>query len=242
MLLRLAVAASCAVLAGGFGPALPARQSREGPAPVAAMAARVGRRYAGLVLGGVWLRPEQGAAFTGWKAPDPTILADFDPPRDSLTDAALASGFASGEIAPGYEREAATRKQQLFAAFRKSLPARGATVVEVGLGAFPNAELYAPLVEACIIGVDPNDSNGWHAQLFARRAGFQSNGNTLQVVHGVCEALPVGGTMVCDLQSSSLGSLDARPLNENNPLHFPSTHGTSPLHPRHFPPTHGTSL
>ena len=79
-------------------------------------------------------------------------------------------------------------------------------MVEVGVGSFPNAELYSPLVEACIIGVDPNDSNGWHAQRLAQRAGFPSNGNTLQIVHGVCEALPVGESMVCDLQSTRLGA------------------------------------
>ena len=64
-------------------------------------------------------------------------------------------------------------------------------MLEVGLGAFPNAAFYSSLFEACIIGLDPNDKNEFYAQASARRAGFSNNSNALRVVHGVCEALPV---------------------------------------------------
>lgn len=55
---------------------------------------KIGRRRVGLVFGisslGLWRR-EAEAAFQ-FRMPDPQIVAEFDPPRDSFTDAALASG------------------------------------------------------------------------------------------------------------------------------------------------------
>ena len=73
-----------------------------------------------------------------------------------FTCARVRAGFASGEVAPGYETEASGRKRRLFDGLFQSLP-RGAAVLEVGPGSLPNAAFYTSLRHADMIGVDPND-------------------------------------------------------------------------------------
>ena len=73
-----------------------------------------------------------------------------------FTWARVRAGFASGEIAPGYEGEARGRKRRLFDGVFQTLP-RGAAVLEVGPGSLPNAAFYTSLRHADVIGVDPND-------------------------------------------------------------------------------------
>lgn len=133
-----------------------------------------------------------GAAFERFAEPPAQLREQYDPPRDAASDVALAYGFASGEVAPGYEAEASGRKRRLFDGLFQSLP-RGAAVLEVGPGSLPNAAFYTSLRHADMIGVDPNDQMERYARASAERAGLLTPGagNRLRMVHGVAEALPV---------------------------------------------------
>jgi ubiquinone/menaquinone biosynthesis C-methylase UbiE len=71
------------------------------------------------------------------------------------------------------------------------------TIIEVGMGTFPNAPYYvqarreSALEGLDIISVDPNDSMFGYAKENAEKSGLLSLPNTsLRSVHGVAEALP----------------------------------------------------
>lgn len=104
----------------------------------------------------------------------------------------------------GYEAIARPYKTQLFEKLFNSListrnidDSRLMTIVEVGMGIFPNAEYYAmksaSSLNLNIIGVDPNDFMSKYAQDSAYRAGLLSPSSSISSignVHGVVESLP----------------------------------------------------
>lgn len=78
---------------------------------------------------------------------DATKSAAFDVSRDATRDALFAEGMSSGMT--GYEMAIADRKNKLFSqmlerlpGFDETNPSAEATIVEVGMGTFPNANLY----------------------------------------------------------------------------------------------------
>ena len=78
---------------------------------------------------------------------DPARSALFDVRRDATRDALFAEGMNTGMT--GYEMAIADRKRALFKRMLERLPrdeqGNGnveATVVEVGMGTFPNADAY----------------------------------------------------------------------------------------------------
>jgi len=135
----------------------------------------------------------------------------YDPPRNKFVDAGFARGMASGMV--DYERAVSERKRKLFSRLLQGLPRNGAVVVEVGMGAFPNA-LYLGSKSAPagmdIVGVDPNDSMEEYARAAAEKAGLArtERGCSLRVAHGVAEALPletgVADAAVCTLTLCSV--------------------------------------
>ena len=72
---------------------------------------------------------------------DPGLVSKYDLPRSDKQDYLFAKGMAQGM--KGYEQAVKDRKQRLFSEVFAQLP-KGveATVVEVGLGTFPNASYY----------------------------------------------------------------------------------------------------
>ena len=135
---------------------------------------------------------------------------------------AFAQGMAVGMA--DYERAAYPTKQKLFRALFASLPTAAVpdqqqqqqpTIVEIGIGSFPNALYYTPqLIDRDstgldIIGIDPNDRMEGYAQDNAKKAGLHTNPlNSLRVVHGVSEALPFDDhsvdAVVCSLTLCSV--------------------------------------
>ena len=85
------------------------------------------------------------------------------------------------------------------------------TIVEIGIGSFPNAPYYTPRLKGRggldIIGVDPNDRMENYARDNAARAGLGAT-SSLRVVHGVSEALPLASkscdAIVCSLTLCSV--------------------------------------
>ena len=72
---------------------------------------------------------------------DPARSALFDVRRDATRDALFAEGMNTGMT--GYEMAIADRKRALFKRMLERLPRdEEATVVEVGMGTFPNADAY----------------------------------------------------------------------------------------------------
>eukprot|EP00961_Rhodomonas_salina_P016237 218438-Rhodomonas_salina.5 len=67
-----------------------------------------------------------------------------------------------------YEEAAKAKKKELFKRFLSAMPRTGASIVEVGMGSFPNAPYFGLLKEAPrqmdILGVDPNDNMAGYAQ------------------------------------------------------------------------------
>jgi len=120
-------------------------------------------------------------------------LRQFDQPRDKEFDSRFAGGMSYGMR--DYEEAVATNKRKHFEQFFKALP-QGATIVEVGLGSFPNAPYFGM---ACapqgmdIVGLDPNDSMEQYARQNAEAAGIMNPAkkNSLRITHGVAEALPL---------------------------------------------------
>ena len=103
-------------------------------------------------------------------------------------------------------------KQRLFERmFTKLQDTAEPTVVEIGIGSFPNAPYYTPRLKGRggldIIGVDPNDRMESYARDNAARAGLGST-SSLRVVHGVSEALPLASkscdAVVCSLTLCSV--------------------------------------
>ena len=138
---------------------------------------------------------------------------------------AFAQGMAVGMA--DYERAAYPTKQKLFRALFASLPTTAVpdqqqqqqqqqpTIVEIGIGSFPNALYYTPQLTdrdstgLDIIGIDPNDRMEGYAQDNAKKAGLRTNPlNSLRVVHGVSEALPFDDhsvdAVVCSLTLCSV--------------------------------------
>lgn len=141
----------------------------------------------------------------------------YDLPRNQFVDAGFARGMAYGMA--DYERAQRKKKLQLFSQMFRSLPTSDAVVVEVGMGSFPNALYFGS--KACgapagmdIVGVDPNDSMEEFARDSAQRAGIlqPSKRNSVRVVHGVGEALPLASTsadaVVCTLTLCSVPDPD----------------------------------
>ncbi|KAK3237346.1 hypothetical protein CYMTET_52573 [Cymbomonas tetramitiformis] len=135
----------------------------------------------------------------------PDQVAKWDTRRDNKMDELFAKGMSTGMRS--YENAIAPRKAQLFSELLQGLP-DGATVVEVGIGTFPNAPFYnspgAPK-SLEVIGIDPNDSMEAYAQEEAKRAaGIEE----FRVYHGVAEALPVptgaADAIVCTLTLCSV--------------------------------------
>lgn len=126
----------------------------------------------------------------------------YDKPRNSYLDRFFAYSMSKGM--EGYEAIARPYKTQLFEKLFNSLIStrniddyRPMTIVEVGMGIFPNAEYYAmksaSSLSLNIIGVDPNDYMSKYAQDSAYRAGLLSSSSSISSirnVHGVAESLP----------------------------------------------------
>ena len=84
--------------------------------------------------------PNAALALAQITAPAPDQLKQYDLPRNALQDAAFAQGMASGM--GSYERAAFPTKQRLFERmFAKLQDTAEPTVVEIGIGSFPNAPL-----------------------------------------------------------------------------------------------------
>ena len=84
--------------------------------------------------------PNAALALAQITAPAPDQLKQYDLPRNALQDAAFAQGMASGM--GSYERAAFPTKQRLFEKmFAKLQDTAEPTVVEIGIGSFPNAPL-----------------------------------------------------------------------------------------------------
>ena len=126
----------------------------------------------------------------------PPATTEFDVQRPWLADVRKARD-AHARAQSRYEAALMPLKEELFAKLRAALPSRGASVVEVGVGSFVNAPLYmAPDAGAApasldLIGIDPNDQIAAYAWRSDRRARFTQRGNSLRIVHGVAEALPL---------------------------------------------------
>lgn len=163
----------------------------------------------------------------------------FDPQRNAQQDTLFAKGMNSGMT--GYEQAIASRKQELFSAVFAQLAASGvteATVVEVGMGTFPNANYYFdPAVAGTanrgyaldLVGIDPNDAMETYARdnlakaiggVGRARGGGESESSpstststSLRIAHGVAEALPLAtnsaDAVVCTLTLCSVLDPDA---------------------------------
>ena len=84
--------------------------------------------------------PNAALALAQITAPSQEQLKLYDLPRNALQDAAFAQGMASGM--GSYERAAFPTKQRLFEKmFAKLQDTAEPTVVEIGIGSFPNAPL-----------------------------------------------------------------------------------------------------
>ena len=132
----------------------------------------------------------------------PTTSNIYDRPRNANLDQFFANGMATEMV--GYEEKAKPYKQKLFNSLFASLSKEDntrPTILEVGMGTFPNAPYYAqgikdhPSLQGFdIISVDPNDYMHSYAIQSAEKSGLISSSTTskttLRNVHGVAEALP----------------------------------------------------
>eukprot|EP00933_Yihiella_yeosuensis_P044422 TRINITY_DN39541_c0_g1_i1.p1 TRINITY_DN39541_c0_g1~~TRINITY_DN39541_c0_g1_i1.p1 ORF type:complete len:283 (-),score=47.10 TRINITY_DN39541_c0_g1_i1:103-951(-) len=99
-------------------------------------------------------------------------LQQYDQPRDKQRDAGFAQGMATGMA--DYEQAVSKKKRPLFDRLLKALPRKDATIVEVGMGSFPNAAYFSAKntpEQMDIIGVDPNDSMEKFARESAKKVG-----------------------------------------------------------------------
>ena len=169
--------------------------------------------------------PRHATAFAALSAPPPADAARWDVPRDAAADGKFAEGMAFGMR--DYEAAVRLRKAALFRRLFAGLRP-GSTVVELGLGAFPNAPFYrAAPAGLDIVGVDPNDRMEPFARRVARDNGLLASSppgagvqlgatppstpppcHALRVVHGVGEALPLADrtadAVVCTLTLCSV--------------------------------------
>ena len=175
------------------------------------------RRELGAAIGAAsWsLNPFAAQALAAFKAPPAELLREFDLPRDAGKDAGFALGMAIGM--KGYESAVASKKEALFARMLRDLPSRpDAVVVELGMGAFPNAPYYAGArAPLDVVGVDPNDSMEGYAMRAA--SPLRAAGSSVRVAHGVGEAIPLpdasADAVVCTLTLCSVPS-PTRALSE----------------------------
>jgi len=143
-------------------------------------------------------------------APGQAALKKYDTPRNPVLDVAFARGMACGMVE--YERAQSQKKRQLFNKMLKGLPA-SPTVVEVGMGSFPNALYLKQLPpQTDLVGVDPNDSMEQYARENANKADLLRDGTSLRITHGVAEALPlesgIADAVVCTLTLCSVQDPD----------------------------------
>lgn len=146
--------------------------------------------------------PRAAIALAQLVKPDEEAIKEFDIKRDDFLDARFACGMATGM--GDYEEAASARKARLFRTIFSTLPRKDAVIAEVGMGSFPNAPYFSQTGAPAgmdIIGIDPNDKMENYARLNARKARLTGKPkltptgpaapNTLRVVHGVSEALPL---------------------------------------------------
>jgi len=168
---------------------------------------------------GACLLPDPADALAQLRTPPKEAVEAFDLPRNKFVDASFACGMFTGM--GEYEAEAAPKKAALFKQLLASLPRKDAVIAEVGIGSFPNAKFFTAREAPTgmdIIGIDPNDEMKNYALENARRAkitgkGGKGGGNTLRIVHGVSEALPLEDAscdaVLCTLTLCSVVSPEA---------------------------------
>lgn len=103
-----------------------------------------------------WCAPPAVLALTAVTPVDDPLAA----PRDAFRDESFAGSMANGM--KSYEKAIEPTKRRIFDQMLRRLPAEDATVVELGVGTFPNAPYYAAAdgTEGMprrmdIVGVDP---------------------------------------------------------------------------------------
>ncbi|CAE8646432.1 unnamed protein product, partial [Polarella glacialis] len=140
----------------------------------------------GLCVGG-----RSASAEVQLTTPSKDKLLLFDKPRNLKNDDKEARKMGYQMVS--YEVAVADRKKILFQRLFSALPAKGATVVEVGIGSFPNAPYFNRARGMELVGVDPNDRMGYYAAQAAQREGLLNprKQNSFRIVHGVAEALPL---------------------------------------------------
>jgi len=171
-----------------------------------------------LLLGGLSIGCTCAACMSAQKAdamaqlvaPGEVALKKYDTPRNREFDAAFARGMAYGMVE--YERAQSQKKRQLFNKMLKGLPSNP-TVVEVGMGSFPNALYLKKLPpQTDLVGVDPNDSMEQYARESVNKADLLRDGTGLRITHGVAEALPLesgaADAVVCTLTLCSVQDPD----------------------------------
>lgn len=158
---------------------------------------------------------EPAAALVSLRSAPAPLLAEYDAPRSAARDASFAKTMARSM--KYYEQAVAPIKRRLFSELLAPLP-DGATVVELGLGTFPNAPFYAAAAAAApssrridILGIDPNDAMASFATRAAADAGLGADAAaavSLRTAHGVAEALPLADgsvdAVVCTLTLCSV--------------------------------------
>ena len=191
------------------------------PLSTAAVKCGVSRRQAfPQILGAascVCCRPEAALALAALAEPDASLYSQYATPRDACKDKGFARGMSTGM--GSYENAIKPTKEKLFDRMLSALPAKDAVVVELGVGAFPNAPFYAqPALGSGpqgmdIVGVDPNVAMAEYANNAAENAGLLARGHSLRVVNGVGEALPLpdnsADAVVCTLTLCSVPSPEA---------------------------------
>ena len=137
--------------------------------------------------------------------------SELEAPRNPVFDRGFARGMNGGMA--DYEAAVAPKKKALFAKMLGALKEES-TVVELGMGTFPNAGFYAASGPRGldIVGVDPNDSMGRYAEVNAAQAGLGERGHSIRVAHGVGEALPLADrsadAVVCTLTLCTVVDMD----------------------------------
>ena len=148
------------------------------------------------------------------------LVQTYDKPRNDGIDKIFSNAMATGMTE--YETKAHPYKTKLFQTLFDSLAIQNKndnnilpTIVEVGMGTFPNAPYYAAallrnnnknpqlqqqLQGLDIVGVDPNNSMFEYAKESAARSGLISTDGgsniSLRNVHGVAEVLPFASNSI----------------------------------------------
>lgn len=174
---------------------------------------------AGVVCGCIGCVAPSAQAEVQLVTPSSDLVKAYDKPRDKMKDAGFANGMNYGMVK--YEAAVAVKKAALFKKFFAALPQRpDVTIVELGMGTFPNAPYFldasAP-PKMDIVGVDPNDYMEKYAKQNAASIGLDKSAGQVRFVHGVSEALPFADAsvdgLVCTLTLCSVPDVD-RGLSE----------------------------